>query len=145
MSSDMSAPLSGMPAGTILNAQVANSCVPAGDSPNKTPIFVSGVSETLVFLAKLRPFCLICPTAQIKGKNFRSFHQGLGAAVSSLRSFDGKDYVRFHSFTLPEDRCVRLLVTDLGKGKRESVALEELESLNIRVQGVTQLRSGRRD
>ena len=62
-----------------------------------------------------------------------------------VSSLDGKEGLNFHTFTLPEDRCVRLLVTDLGKGKRESVALEELESLNIRVQGVTQLRSGRRD
>ena len=51
----------------------------------------------------------------------------------------------FHTFTLPEDRCVRLLVKNLGRGMPESVVREELESLNICVQGVTQLRSGRRD
>ena len=51
----------------------------------------------------------------------------------------------FHTFTLPEDRSVRLLVKNLGRGTPESVVQEELESLNIRVQGVTQLRSGRRD
>jgi hypothetical protein len=70
---------------------------------------------------------------------------GFRAAVSSLRSFDGKEGVSFHTFTLPEDRCVRLLVKNLGRGMPESVVREELESLNIRVQGVTQLRSGRRD
>ena len=43
----------------------------------------------------------------------------------------------FHTFTLPEDRCVRLLVNNLGRGMPESVVREELESLNIRVQGVT--------
>jgi len=53
--------------------------------------------------------------------------------------------VTFHTFTLPEDRSVRLLVKNLGRGTPESVVQEELESLNIRVQGVTQLRSGRRD
>jgi hypothetical protein len=37
---------------------------------------------------------------------------------------------------------VRLLVKNLGKS---SVVCEELKSLNIRVQGVMQLRSGRRD
>jgi hypothetical protein len=40
---------------------------------------------------------------------------------------------------------VRLLVKNLGRGMPESVVREELESLSIRVQGVTQLRSGRRD
>jgi len=53
--------------------------------------------------------------------------------------------VSFHTFTLPEDRCARLLVKNLGRCMPESVVREELESLNICVQGVTQLRSGRRD
>jgi hypothetical protein len=53
--------------------------------------------------------------------------------------------VTFHTFTLPEDRYVRLLVKNLGGGRPESVVRKELESLNIRVQGVMQLRSGRRD
>ena len=51
----------------------------------------------------------------------------------------------FHIFTLPEDRCARLLVKNLGRGMPESVVREELETLGIHVQGVTQLRSGRRD
>ena len=50
----------------------------------------------------------------------------------------------FHT-TLPEDRCVRLLVKNLGRSMPESVVRNELESLNFRVRGVTQLRSGRRD
>jgi hypothetical protein len=70
---------------------------------------------------------------------------GFRAAVSALRSLDGGKVVSFHTFTLPEDRCVRLLVKDLGPGMHESVVREELESLDICVQGVTQLRSGRRD
>jgi len=40
---------------------------------------------------------------------------------------------------------VRLLVENLGRSMPESVVREELESLNIRVQGVMQLRFGRRD
>ena len=67
------------------------------------------------------------------------------AAVSALRSLDVKDGVSFHNFTLPEERCVRLLVKNLGRGMPESVAQEKLESLNIRVHGITQLRSGRHD
>jgi hypothetical protein len=53
--------------------------------------------------------------------------------------------VCFHTFTLPEDRCVRFLVKDLGRVMPESVVREELEILDIHYQGVTQLRSGRRD
>ena len=53
--------------------------------------------------------------------------------------------VSFHTFTLPEDRCARLLVKNMGRGMPESVVREELETLGIYVQGVTQLRSGRRD
>ena len=51
----------------------------------------------------------------------------------------------FHTFTLPEDRCARLLVKNLGRGMPESIVREELENLGIHVQGVTQLRSGHRD
>jgi hypothetical protein len=53
--------------------------------------------------------------------------------------------VTFHTFSLPEDRCVRLLVKNLGRQMPESVVRQELEALGIRVQGVMQLRSGRRD
>jgi hypothetical protein len=51
----------------------------------------------------------------------------------------------FHTFTLLEDGCVRLLVRNLGRNIPESVVREELESLNIRVQRVTKLRFGRCD
>jgi hypothetical protein len=40
---------------------------------------------------------------------------------------------------------VRLLVKNQGRPIPENVVREKLESLDIRVQGVTQLRSGRRD
>ena len=75
----------------------------------------------------------------------QSTADGFRDAVSALRSLDGKEGVSFHTFTLPEDRCVRLLVKNLGRSMPESVVRDELEFLNIRVQGVTQLRSGRRD
>jgi hypothetical protein len=69
---------------------------------------------------------------------------GFRATVIALRSLDEREVVSFHTFTLPEDRCVRLLVKNLGRCIPESVVRDELESLNIRVKGVTQLRSGRR-
>jgi hypothetical protein len=70
--------------------------------------------------------------------------QRLNKAPISI-SGDGNDGLSFHTLTLTEERCVRLLVKNLGRGKPESVVREDLELLNIRVQGVTQLRSGRRD
>ena len=56
-----------------------------------------------------------------------------------------------HNFSHPEDRYSRLLLKNLGRGMPESVVREELETLDIGVQGVicvqgvTQLRSGRRE
>ena len=70
---------------------------------------------------------------------------GFTAAVSALRSLDGKNGVSFHTYSLPENRCVRLLIKNLGRRMPESVVLEELKSLDIHAQGVMQLRSGRRD
>jgi hypothetical protein len=70
---------------------------------------------------------------------------GFTAVVSALRHLDEGEGESFHTFTLPEDRCVGLLVKNLGRGMPESVVREELETLNIRVQGVMQLRSGHRD
>jgi hypothetical protein len=70
---------------------------------------------------------------------------GFRSAVDALRSLDGKGGESFHTFTLSEERCVRLLVKNLGRGMPESVVRGELESLIIRVQEVTQLRSRLRD
>jgi hypothetical protein len=57
MSSDMSGLLSGKPDGTTPNAQVANTCLPAGQSPKKTPIFISVYSDVRAFLAWLWQSC----------------------------------------------------------------------------------------
>ena len=51
----------------------------------------------------------------------------------------------FHTFTLSEDRSLSLLVKNLDKGMPEIVVREELEALDIHVQAVMQLRSGRRE
>jgi len=82
-----------------------------------------------------------CPgglKAQLKSENLivvPSTADGFRAVISALRFLDGKDSVSFHTFTLPEDHCARLLVKNLGRGMAESVVREELESLNICVQG----------
>jgi hypothetical protein len=52
--------------------------------------------------------------------------------------------VSFHTFSLPEDRCVRLL-KNVCKRMPEAEIWEELEALRINMQAVMQLRSKRRD
>jgi PAX-interacting protein 1 len=70
---------------------------------------------------------------------------GFRAKVNALRSLDESKGVSFRTFSLPEDRCVRLLLKNVGRNTPKEVVREELEILGIRVQGVLQLRSGRRD
>jgi hypothetical protein len=53
--------------------------------------------------------------------------------------------VSFHTFSLPEDRCVHVLVKNLGTRMPDSIVKEKLEALGICVQGVLQLRSRSRD
>jgi len=67
---------------------------------------------------------------------------GFLSTVSVLRSLDGSKGVSSYTFSLPEDRCVRILVKYLGKRIPENVAHKELETLNIRIQGAKQLRRG---
>jgi len=47
MSTDMPGPLSDKPDGTTQRAHVANNSLPAGDHPNKMPIFISGDRDAL--------------------------------------------------------------------------------------------------
>ena len=51
--------------------------------------------------------------------------------------------VSFHNLTLPEGLLCAASGEKPWQGMPESVVREELESLDIRVQGVTQLHSGR--
>jgi hypothetical protein len=67
------------------------------------------------------------------------------STISALRSLGEGQGVSFHTFSLPEDRCLRLLLKNLGKFMPETEIREELEALHIQVQAVMQLRSRRRD
>jgi hypothetical protein len=143
MSSDMSGPLIYMHDGTTSNAQVANTCLPTGERPNNTPIFISDVSDG-------RSSCLGSWQSDHPNKGREvdgslSTAEGFRATGSTLRYLDGKEGVSFHNFNLTKDRCARVMVKNLGRVMPESVVREELEPVNIRVQGVTQLRSDRRD
>jgi hypothetical protein len=137
-----------MPAGTTVNAHVASANLPAGERCNKTPIFISGVDDTRAFLAWLRASCPSKLTAQLKAERLvvvAATADGFQAAVSALGSLDGKNGVNFHTYSLTEDRCVRLFIKNLGSRMPEGVVREELRSVAVRVQGVMQLRSGRRE
>jgi hypothetical protein len=140
----MSGPLDGMPAGSTLTAKDA----PAGERHNKTPIFVSGGSDTRGFLTWLRTKCPSILSAHLKAEKLMVVPRtadGFRAMVSALRSLDGSKGVSLDTFFLPEYRQVRFLIKNLGTQMAESVVREELEALGISVQGVMQLRSGRRD
>ena len=140
---DMYGPLSSMPAGTT-----EAGADPAGERPNKTPVFVTGVTDTCDFLAWLRTLCPSSLSAQMKDEKLMILPgtaDGFRATVSVLRSLDESKGVTFHTFSLPEDRCIRVLVKILGRQMHQSVVREELETLGISVQDVMQLRSGRRD
>jgi hypothetical protein len=151
---DMSGPLCGMPEGATTSAKMDPSsiAVPPGERHNKTPVLVTGVVDTRSFLAWLRGSIKSGLSAQLKGDKLMIVPQtaeGFRATVSALRSLDGNKGVSFHTFfhtfSLPEDRCVRLLLKNVGRNTPEEVVHEELEILGILVQGVMQLRSGRRD
>jgi hypothetical protein len=146
---DMSGPLCGMPDGASTNAQLAtNSAAPIGERQNKTPIYVTGVTDTRGFLAWLQASCQSGLSAQMKGEKLMLVPRSaedFRAKVSALRSLDRSKGVSFHTFFLPEDRCVRLLVKKLVRHMPEDVVREDLGSLSICVQGVLQFRSCRRD
>jgi hypothetical protein len=92
MSSDMSGPLSDMPIGTTNRAQVANTCLPAGERPNKTQIFISDARVTRAFLSWSRAACPGGLSAQLKAEKLMvvpSTDDGFRATVKALRSLDG--------------------------------------------------------
>ena len=68
MSSDMSGPLTDKPDNTTTSARGTNTCLVAGERPNKTPIFISGLRDTRAFVAWLRASCPGGLTAELKAE-----------------------------------------------------------------------------
>jgi len=100
----MSVSLSEVPGGTTANAQVVNACLPAGELRNKTPIYISDISDTRSFLARLRANCPGGLMVQLKNQKWiivPSTADGITAAISGLWSLYGKDGVSFQNFMLP--------------------------------------------
>lgn len=58
ISSNMFGPLSDKPDGTTTNSQANSTCLPAGELPNKTPIFIKRMSDARTFLARCGIFVL---------------------------------------------------------------------------------------
>ena len=75
MSHNMFRPLSDKPGGTTKYAQVTKPRLPAGERPNKTPIFITEVNDTRNFLAWLWASCPGGPKAQQRARNRWQFHQ----------------------------------------------------------------------
>jgi hypothetical protein len=63
---------------------------------------------------------------------------GFRTTINALRSVEDGD--GFHTFPLPDDRSVRLLLKNLGKRMPEPEIRKELEALHIQFQAVMELR-----
>jgi hypothetical protein len=70
---------------------------------------------------------------------------GFRATIGTLWSIGEKKVLSFHTFSLPEDQCVHLLLKNVGKRMPEAEIKEEPQALRKSVQAVMQLRSKRRD
>ena len=105
MSCDMSRLLNEKQDGTTLHFQVTKNCLPAGEFPNKRPIFISGVSDVRNILVCLRASCL---TTHIKGEILMvvpSNADVFRTAVSALRSLNGGDCDFPHLHALGGQLC----------------------------------------
>jgi hypothetical protein len=105
------------------------------------------VSNTRRFFEWIREKIVRILLAQMKGETIMLVPKtadGFRATIGALRSLGENKVVSFHTFSLPEARCVRLLLKNVGKRMPEAEIKEELEALSISVQAVMQLRSKRR-
>lgn len=71
----------------------------------------------------------------------RETADGFKAIIGALRSLDKSKCVSADTFSLPEDRCVNLLLKSLGKRMPEAESRKKLEVMHINAQAVIQLRS----
>jgi hypothetical protein len=132
---------------TSSTAQVEK-VVPPGERRNKTPVYVSGVKNPRSFLEWVRTKSASKLVAQMKGEYLMLVPEtadGFRATIGAMRSLGEGDGVSFHTFSLPEDRCVSLLLKNFSKPMPEAEIKEELEALRNHMQAAMQLRPRRRD
>jgi hypothetical protein len=111
-------------------------------------VYVSGVKKTRRFLELIRANSGSKIVAQMKAEILKLVPETANefrATIGALRSLDVSKGVSFHTFPLLEDRCVRLLLKNVGIRMPEAEIREELEALHINVQALMQLRSKRRN
>jgi hypothetical protein len=111
-------------------------------------VYVSGVRNPRKFLEWIRANSASKILAQMKVKIVMLVPEtpdGFQDTIGALRSLEVGNDMSFHSFSRPEDRCVCLLLKNLGKRMPEAEIREELEALCINVQAIMQLRSKRLD
>jgi hypothetical protein len=118
----VSGPLSVEPIGTTSTTAQVDNVVPPRERRNKTPVYFSGVKNTQnpgVDSREVRK--------QTRGADERrdpdagaKTADGFRATIGALRSLDVSEGVSLHTFSLPEDRCVRLLLKNLGKRMPET-------------------------
>jgi hypothetical protein len=85
--------------------------VPPGERRNETPVYVSEVKNARSFLGWVRTKSASKLVAQMKGEYLMLLPEtpdDFRATIDPLRSLG--EGVSFHTFSLPEDRCVRLLL-----------------------------------
>jgi hypothetical protein len=139
-------PLSDKPDGTTTRIQVTNTCLAAGERPKKTATFISGVHDACTFMVWLRASCPGSLTAQLKRMSWLSRQPPMISEPWSAHcgpSEGGCEFPHLHAPGGP--LCTASGKKTLGRGMPESIARKELESMDIRIQGVAQLRSSLRD
>jgi hypothetical protein len=140
--------MGGTPTSTTPWSTQVEKVFPPGERRNRTPVNVSGVKKIRSFLEWVRTKSASKLVAQMKGEYLMLVPEtadGFRATIGSLRSFGEGEGKSFHTFSLPEDRSVRLLLKILGKRMSEAEIKGEPEVLRIHVQAVMHLRSRRRD
>jgi hypothetical protein len=114
---------------------------------NKSPVYVSEMRNRLEVLEWIGTKSGSRIVAQMRGEYIMLelvTADGFRATIGALKSLDEGEGVSFHTFPLPEDRCLRLLLKNLGKLMHEHEISEELEATSIQVQAVMRFRWRRR-
>jgi hypothetical protein len=104
--------MGGTPTSTTPSSAQVEKVVPPGERRNKTPVYVSGVKNPRSFLEWIRKKSASKLVAQMKGEYLMLAPEtadGFRATIDALRSLGEGVGVSFHTFSLPQDRCVRLL------------------------------------
>jgi hypothetical protein len=94
------------------------------------------VRNTRKFLKWIREKTASKLLAQMRGETFIRLPEtadGFRATIGALWSLAEEKGVSFHTFFLPEDQCVHLLLKNVGKRMPEAEIKEELEALRINV------------